>query len=61
MVAPVPVPAAAFTPRPKVDSAVVHFIPNSAPSPVCDIEALEELIGRDLSHWKKATGRSERP
>lgn len=26
-----------------------------------DVQVLEQLIGRDLSEWKRATGRSERP
>ncbi len=48
-----PVPAAAFTPRPKVDSAVVHFIPKTAPSPVCDVEALEAVTAAAFGQRRK--------
>ena len=32
---------AAFTPAPKVASALVHFVPRPAPAPVCDVRTLE--------------------
>ncbi len=48
-----PVPAAAFTPRPKVDSAVVRFIPKAAPSPACDAEALERVTAAAFGQRRK--------
>lgn len=48
-----PVPAAAFTPRPKVDSAVVHFIPKAAPSPACDAAALEMVTAAAFGQRRK--------
>lgn len=48
-----PVPAAAFTPRPKVDSAVVQFVPKVAPSPACDAEALERVTAAAFGQRRK--------
>lgn len=48
-----PVPAAAFTPRPKVESAVVQFIPKVAPSPDCDAGALERVTAAAFGQRRK--------
>ena len=46
-------PAAAFTPRPKVDSSVVEFLPKAAPQPSCDVAALERVTAAAFGHRRK--------
>ena len=41
-------PPAAFTPKPKVESAVVEFVPKEAPEPPCDVQPIGESDGRRL-------------
>lgn len=48
-----PVSAAAFTPRPKVDSAVVQFVPKAVPFPACDVEALEKVTAAAFGQRRK--------
>jgi 16S rRNA (adenine1518-N6/adenine1519-N6)-dimethyltransferase len=47
------VPAQAFTPRPKVDSAVVEFVPKLAPHPPCDVAALERVTAAAFGQRRK--------
>jgi 16S rRNA (adenine1518-N6/adenine1519-N6)-dimethyltransferase len=47
------VPAEAFTPRPKVDSAVVEFLPRPAPEPACDPGALERVTAAAFGQRRK--------
>jgi 16S rRNA (adenine1518-N6/adenine1519-N6)-dimethyltransferase len=46
-------PAAAFTPRPKVDSALVAFVPNKAPEPPCDPSELEKVTAAAFGQRRK--------
>ncbi len=46
-------PAAAFTPRPKVDSALVAFVPDKAPEPPCDPAALERVTAAAFGQRRK--------
>jgi 16S rRNA (adenine1518-N6/adenine1519-N6)-dimethyltransferase len=46
------IPAAAFTPRPKVDSAVVELVPRAAPTP-CDTSTLEQVTAAAFGQRRK--------
>jgi 16S rRNA (adenine1518-N6/adenine1519-N6)-dimethyltransferase len=46
-------PAAAFTPRPKVDSALVEFVPKTAPQPACGVSALERVTAAAFGQRRK--------
>lgn len=46
-------PAGAFTPRPKVDSALVEFVPREAPQPPCDVSALEKVTAAAFGQRRK--------
>jgi len=46
-------PAAAFTPRPKVDSSLVEFIPKEAPQPDCDVTMLERVTAAAFGQRRK--------
>jgi 16S rRNA (adenine1518-N6/adenine1519-N6)-dimethyltransferase len=45
-------PAAAFTPRPKVDSALVELVPREAPTP-CDVSTLEKVTAAAFGQRRK--------
>jgi 16S rRNA (adenine1518-N6/adenine1519-N6)-dimethyltransferase len=45
--------AAAFTPRPKVDSSVVELVPRAAPQPSCDVAALERVTAAAFGQRRK--------
>jgi 16S rRNA (adenine1518-N6/adenine1519-N6)-dimethyltransferase len=47
------VPAAAFTPRPKVDSSIVEFVPKEAAQPRCDVAALERVTAAAFGQRRK--------
>ena len=47
------VPAEAFTPRPKVDSALVEFVPKPAPEPPCDVGTLERVTAAAFGQRRK--------
>jgi len=47
------IPAAAFTPRPKVDSALVELAPRPAPAPACDVSALEKVTAAAFGQRRK--------
>lgn len=47
------VPAAAFTPRPKVDSALVELVPKETPEPACRIEMLERVTAAAFGQRRK--------
>jgi len=47
------VPAAAFTPRPKVDSSVVELLPKEALQPSCDVAALERVTAAAFGQRRK--------
>ena len=57
--APIPascstLPAAAFTPRPKVDFLLlVEFVPKDAPQPACDVAALERVTAAAFGQRRK--------
>ena len=46
-------PAAAFTPRPKVDSSLVELVPKEAPHPACDVAALERVTAAAFGQRRK--------
>jgi 16S rRNA (adenine1518-N6/adenine1519-N6)-dimethyltransferase len=46
-------PAAAFTPRPKVDSALVELVPKQEPHPSCDVERLERVTAAAFGQRRK--------
>jgi 16S rRNA (adenine1518-N6/adenine1519-N6)-dimethyltransferase len=46
-------PAAAFTPRPKVDSALVELVPRAAPAPDCDVSMLERVTAAAFGQRRK--------
>jgi 16S rRNA (adenine1518-N6/adenine1519-N6)-dimethyltransferase len=46
-------PAAAFTPRPKVESCVVEFVPKDAPDPLCDVATLERVTAAAFGQRRK--------
>jgi 16S rRNA (adenine1518-N6/adenine1519-N6)-dimethyltransferase len=47
------IPAEAFTPRPKVDSALVELVPKAAPEPPCDVAALEKVTAAAFGQRRK--------
>ena len=47
------VPASAFTPKPKVDSAVVEFVPRETPEPPCDVTQLEKVTAAAFGQRRK--------
>jgi 16S rRNA (adenine1518-N6/adenine1519-N6)-dimethyltransferase len=47
------IPAAAFTPRPKVESSLVEFIPRAAPEPSCDVQRLERVTAAAFGQRRK--------
>jgi len=46
-------PAEAFTPRPKVDSALVELVPKPTPAPACDVSALERVTAAAFGQRRK--------
>jgi 16S rRNA (adenine1518-N6/adenine1519-N6)-dimethyltransferase len=46
-------PAAAFTPRPKVSSSVVELVPRPAPQPDCDVARLERVTAAAFGQRRK--------
>lgn len=46
-------PAAAFTPRPKVNSALVELVPKAEPQPSCDVERLERVTAAAFGQRRK--------
>ncbi len=47
------VPARAFTPQPKVESAVVELVPRELPSPACDPAMLERVTAAAFGQRRK--------
>ena len=47
------IPAEAFTPRPKVDSALVELVPREAPKPACDVQRLERVTAAAFGQRRK--------
>jgi 16S rRNA (adenine1518-N6/adenine1519-N6)-dimethyltransferase len=47
------IPAEAFTPRPKVDSALVELVPRPAPNPVCRVDQLERVTAAAFGQRRK--------
>jgi len=47
------VPAAAFTPPPKVESAVVHFVPKDSPVPAVKQTDIEHIVARAFGQRRK--------
>jgi 16S rRNA (adenine1518-N6/adenine1519-N6)-dimethyltransferase len=46
-------PAQAFTPKPKVDSALVELVPKRMPEPTCDTAALEKVTAAAFGQRRK--------
>jgi 16S rRNA (adenine1518-N6/adenine1519-N6)-dimethyltransferase len=46
-------PAQAFTPRPKVDSALVELVPKAEPQPSCDVGSLERVTAAAFGQRRK--------
>jgi 16S rRNA (adenine1518-N6/adenine1519-N6)-dimethyltransferase len=46
-------PAEAFTPKPKVDSALVEFVPKPAPEPPGEVRALEKVTAAAFGQRRK--------
>jgi 16S rRNA (adenine1518-N6/adenine1519-N6)-dimethyltransferase len=46
-------PPAAFTPKPKVESAVVEFVPKEAPEPPCNVSQLEKVTAAAFGQRRK--------
>jgi len=46
-------PAQAFTPKPKVDSALVELVPKPVPTPACDITLLERVTAATFGQRRK--------
>ena len=46
-------PAGAFTPRPKVDSAFVELVPREAPAPPCNVARLEKVTAAAFGQRRK--------
>lgn len=46
-------PAGAFTPKPKVDSAIVELVPRAAPSPPCNVSRLEKVTAAAFGQRRK--------
>jgi 16S rRNA (adenine1518-N6/adenine1519-N6)-dimethyltransferase len=47
------VPAEAFTPRPKVESALVELVPKERPEPRCNVEQLERVTAAAFGQRRK--------
>jgi 16S rRNA (adenine1518-N6/adenine1519-N6)-dimethyltransferase len=47
------IPAAAFTPRPKVDSALVELVPRPVLTPPCDVSVLEKVTAAAFGQRRK--------
>jgi 16S rRNA (adenine1518-N6/adenine1519-N6)-dimethyltransferase len=47
------VPADAFTPRPKVDSALVELVPKERPEPACDVSQIERVTAAAFGQRRK--------
>lgn len=47
------VPAEAFTPRPKVDSALVDLVPKERPEPPCEVQQLEKVTAAAFGQRRK--------
>lgn len=46
-------PAEAFTPKPKVDSALVELVPKTSPEPTCNPSALEKVTAAAFGQRRK--------
>ena len=46
-------PAQAFTPKPKVDSALVELVPKPVPAPPCDVTMLERVTAATFGQRRK--------
>jgi 16S rRNA (adenine1518-N6/adenine1519-N6)-dimethyltransferase len=46
-------PPDAFTPKPKVASAVIRFVPKEGPAPACNIEILESVTAAAFGQRRK--------
>jgi 16S rRNA (adenine1518-N6/adenine1519-N6)-dimethyltransferase len=46
-------PAAAFTPRPKVDSSLVEVVPKATPQPECNVAMLESVTAATFGQRRK--------
>jgi 16S rRNA (adenine1518-N6/adenine1519-N6)-dimethyltransferase len=46
-------PAAAFTPKPNVDSALVELVPKPAPEPACNVALLERVTAAAFGQRRK--------
>ncbi len=46
-------PGEAFTPRPKVDSALVELVPRPAPAPPCEVGQLEKVTAAAFGQRRK--------
>jgi 16S rRNA (adenine1518-N6/adenine1519-N6)-dimethyltransferase len=46
-------PPEAFTPRPKVDSALVELVPKAAPEPACNVATLEKVTAAAFGQRRK--------
>jgi len=46
-------PAEAFTPRPKVESALVELVPKLSPVPACRVESLEKVTAAAFGQRRK--------
>jgi 16S rRNA (adenine1518-N6/adenine1519-N6)-dimethyltransferase len=46
-------PAAAFTPKPKVDSALVELVPKAVPAPACNVASLEKVTAAAFGQRRK--------
>jgi 16S rRNA (adenine1518-N6/adenine1519-N6)-dimethyltransferase len=46
-------PAAAFTPKPNVDSALVELVPKAAPGPACSVAVLERVTAAAFGQRRK--------
>jgi 16S rRNA (adenine1518-N6/adenine1519-N6)-dimethyltransferase len=46
-------PGAAFTPKPKVDSALVELVPRAVPEPACDVDRLERVTAAAFGQRRK--------
>lgn len=52
------IPAAAFTPKPKVASAVVELVPHASPPHPCDVQALQRVTAAAFGQRRKMLRRS---
>jgi 16S rRNA (adenine1518-N6/adenine1519-N6)-dimethyltransferase len=46
-------PAAAFTPRPKIESSLVELVPKDVPHPSCDVATLERVTAAAFGQRRK--------